>query len=253
MNPEPFLHNGTLVWTMTTNGYKYITLNLIKSIERTKAPWRLVIVAADKESYLFFKREGYPTLQYTNATHTNENAISRWGSPQFQKYNFIKLYCLNAFAKNPAIKNCIYMDGDIVVYKDFLQDILSRLTAKPSTILIQCDEKEPVVCAGAKEGEHCPNCCTGFIAWAHGADQGIFSVSDRTKWSEHPDDQLWVNTQFREKQISRETLPRNLYPNGAYIPLISTIPEAFLLHFNWRVGATKIQEIKRLNQWLIPY
>lgn len=249
MNPEPFLHKGTLVWTLSTNGYKFITLNLLKTIERLKLPWKLVVVAADKESYIFFKREGYPTLQYPNATHTNENAISRWGTPQFQKYNFIKLFCLNAFAKNPAIQNCIYMDGDIVVFKDFLPDILSRLEAKPETILIQCDEKEPKSCAA----EGCPNCCTGFIAWRQGADKGIFDVADRAKWAEHPDDQLWVNHQIRERKIPHETLPRNLYPNGAYIPGIKEMPEAFLLHFNWRVGTAKIQEIKKLGQWLIPY
>jgi hypothetical protein len=249
MNPEPYLHQGTLVWTMTTNGYKYLTLNLLKSIERLKVPWRLVIVACDKESYLFFRREGYATIQYPNATHTNENAISRWGSPQFQKYNFMKLYCLNAFAKNPAVKHCIYIDGDIVVFKDFVPDILERLQAKPATIQIQCDEKEPQACAA----EGCPNCCTGFIAWAHGADQGIFDVNDRAKWTENPDDQVWINTQMRQRQISRETLPRTLYPNGAYIPLIKEMPEAFLLHFNWRVGNTKIAEIKKIGQWLIPY
>ncbi len=249
MNPEPYLHAGTLVWTMTTNGYKYLTLNLLKSIERLKVPWRLVIVACDKESYLFFKREGYATLQYPNATHTNENAISRWGSPSFQKYNYMKLYCLNAFAKNPAVKNCVYIDGDIVIFKDFVPDIVQRLQDKPETILIQCDQKDPEPCAA----EGCPNCCTGFIGWAHGADQGVFDVVDRNRWSEHPDDQFWVNTQFRERGIPRETLPRNLYPNGAYIPKIREMPEAFLLHFNHRVGNAKIAEIKKLGQWLIPY
>lgn len=249
MNPEPYLRDGTLVWTMTTNGYKYITLNLLKTLERAKVPWRLVIVAGDKESYTFFKREGYATLQYPNATHTNENAISRWGSPSFQKYNFIKLYCLNTFARNPAVKTCIYIDGDIVVYRDFVPDILERLQASPERILIQCDQKDPEPCSP----EGCPNCCTGFIAWAQGADKGIFDVGDRAKWAEHPDDQLWVNHQFRDRQIPHATLPRNLYPNGAYIPLIREMPEAFLLHFNHRVGNAKLSEIKRLGQWLIPY
>jgi hypothetical protein len=81
----------------------------------------------------------------------------------------------------------------------------------------------------------------------------MFDVNDRAKWSEHPDDQLWVNHQIREKQIPHETLPRNLYPNGAYIPLIRQMPESFLLHFNHRVGNSKISELKKLGQWLIPY
>lgn len=249
MNPEPYLYQGTLVWTMTTNGYKYLTLNLLKSIERLKVPWRLVVVAGDKESYIFFKREGYATLQIPNAGHTNETQISRWGSPSFQKYNSIKLFVLNSFAKNSAVKTCIYIDGDIVVFKDFVPDILNRLQAEPNTILMQCDEKEPKGCA--EEG--CPNCCTGFIAWSHGADQGVFDNSDRTRWAEHADDQFWVNREFRERKIAHTTLPRELYPNGAYIPLIRTMPEAYLLHFNHRVGNAKIAEIKKLGEWLIPY
>lgn len=249
MNPEPYLHNGTLVCTMTTNGYKFLTLNLLKTLERAKAPWRLVVVACDKESYIFFKREGYATLQYPNASHTNEMQISRWGSPSFQKYNFMKLFLLNSFAKNPAVKRCIYIDGDIVVFRDFLPDIVERLEKSPEKVLIQCDEKLPGECT--KEG--CPNCCTGFIAWAHGGDQGIFDVKDRAKWNENPDDQVWVNHQLRGRGIPHETLPRELYPNGAYIPTIRDLPDAFFLHFNYRVGNAKIAEIKKLGEWIIPY
>lgn len=240
---------GVLVWTMTTNGYKYITLNLYKSIQRLNASWRFQIVACDKESLNFFKREGIPVELYPNAGPSNESRLAQWGSTQFSRYNFMKLTMLNRFAKNPEIQTCIYIDGDIVVYKDFVPDVLSRLDTSPETLLFQCDEKEPSVCSP----EGCINCCTGFIAWRHGADKGIFDPSDSKKWSEHPDDQLWVNRELRAQGISYKSLPRNLYPNGVYIPIIKTIPEAFLLHFNHRVGNAKVVEMKRLGQWLIPY
>lgn len=248
-NIENKIKNGSLVFTMTTNGYKYLTLNLYKSIERLKVPWQLVVIACDKESYNFFKREVIPVELYTKATSTNEIGIAKWGTPQFQKYNYIKLDILNTFAKNEKIQNCVYIDGDIVVYKDFLSDIVARLDAKPETLLFQCDEKEPTGCS--ENG--CPNCCTGFIAWRHGADKGIFDTSDAKKWKERHDDQCWVNNEIKEKMLPFETLPRNLYPNGSYIPLINTLPDAFLLHFNYRVGNTKVMEMKKLGQWLIPY
>lgn len=250
MNVTPYIINKTLVWTMTTNGYKYITLNLLKSIERHKVPWRLLVVACDKESYTFFRNEGFAVVLYPNAQRTNEISISRWGSPSFQRYNFMKLFAANEFAKNPAIQNCIYIDGDIVVFRDFVSDIVSRLDAEPNTILFQCDEKEPGQCS---EGG-CINCCTGFIAWRHGADKETFDVNkDKTKWNEHPDDQCWVNNFLREHQIAYKTLPREYYPNGAYISTIRQLKEPYLLHFNHRVGNAKIVEIKKLGEWLHPY
>ena len=249
MNVGSYIREGTLVWTMTTNGYKFITLNLIRSIERCKVPWRLLVVACDKESYTFFRNEGLPVVQYPNAQRTNETSISRWGSPSFQRYNFMKLYVANEFAKNESIKQCIYIDGDIVVFRDFVPDILARLEAEPEVVLFQCDEKAPGQCNEST----CEACCTGFIAWKHGADKGAFAVSDRNRWNEHPDDQFWVNRFLREEQLSYKTLPRELYPNGAYIDSFTKLKEPFLLHFNHRVGNAKIAEIKKLKQWLIPY
>jgi hypothetical protein len=243
------IKNGILVWTMTTNGYKYLTLNLYTSIQRLKVPWNLMIVACDKESYNFFKRESIPVVLYPNAGATAEMNIARWGSPNFSKYNFMKLNCLSMFAKNPLIQTCVYLDGDIVIFKDFMPDILSRLDTAPETLLFQCDEKEPTVCSPGG----CINCCTGFIAWRHGADKGVFTVNDSKKWSEHPDDQLWVNRELRAFSISYITVPRNLYPNGVFIPVIKTLAAPFLLHFNHRVGPTKIVEMKKLGHWLIPY
>ena len=247
MNPEPYLYKDTLIWTMTTNGYKYMTLNLIKTIEAAKCPWKLLVVAGDYESHAFFRKEGISVILYTKAQKTQETTISRWGSPQFQRYNFIKLDIAHTFSQNPKIKRCVYMDGDITLFKDFLPDLTIRLDTEPETLFLQCDEKEPGLC------EVCRNCCTGFIAWSHGHDQGIFNTSTPEAWSKIRDDQVWVNTQLQTKNLSYKSLPRELYPNGAYINTIQEYPGAFILHYNHRVGNSKIIEMKRLKKWIIPY
>lgn len=245
---ESKIRNGLFIWTMTTNGYKFLTLNLYRTIQRLKVPWDLTIVACDKESYIFFKREAIPVVLYPNATSTNEMNIAKWGSPAFNKYNYIKLDCLNTFAKNPKIQTCIYIDGDIVVFKDFVPDIQGRLDSAPDTFLFQCDEKGTAPC----DLSGCPNCCTGFIAWRHGADKGLFATTTK-KWLENPDDQIWVNREIKNLNVPYVTLPRNLYPNGQFIPIIQQLENPFLLHFNYRVGNAKIVEMKRLKQWIIPY
>lgn len=249
MNLDPYIYNGTLIWTMTTNGYKFLTLNLIRTIERTKVPWRLLVVACDKESYVYFRHEGIPVIQYENAQHTREMTMANWGSANFRKYNEIKLYFLNKFAKHPQVKNCIFMDGDIVVFRNFVPDILQRLEAKPDTLLFQCDEKKPEPC----DLSGCQNCCTGFIAWKQSADKDIFNVNNPEQWNVNRDDQFWVNTILHKGEHPYETLPRELYPNGAYISGFANLKEPFLLHFNHRVGNSKIVEMKRLQQWVIPY
>jgi len=62
-----------------------------------------------------------------------------------------------------------------------------------------------------------------------------------------------VNKQLQAKKIPYVTLPRGLYPNGAYIDTLEELPGALLLHYNHRVGNAKILEMKRLNKWIIPY
>jgi len=248
MNPEPYLYKETLVWTMTTNGYKYLTLNLIKTIEQVKCPWKLLVVAADRESYSFFRNEGYAVVLYGKAQRTQETTISRWGSPQFQRYNFIKLDIAQTFAQNPSVKRCIYMDGDITLFNDFLPDLTARLDASPEVLLFQCDQKETGPCTATG----CTNCCTGLIAWTHGHDQGVFDMTT-PQWNEVRDDQAWVNRQLQAKKVPYVTLPRELYPNGAYINTIQDYPGAFLLHYNYRVANFKILEMKRLKKWVIPY
>ena len=254
MDPKGYLYKGTLLWTLTTNGYKYITLNLLRTAERAKIPCRIVVVCGDKESYRFFRNEGFAALLYSEAKSTTEIGIARWGSPTFQRYNRMKLDILHQFAKNELVQKCIYLDGDIVLYRDFLPDIESRLNANPAALFFQCDHKDKGSCK-EKDPEGCQNCCTGFIAWSHGADKGIFDVNAQPSksWQEIHDDQVWVNKALQEKKVIYDTVPRELYPNGAYISTIGEYPEAYLLHFNHRVGNAKIAEIKRLGQWIIPY
>lgn len=52
---------GQLTWTMTTNGYKFYTLNLVVWLrDIAKIPWRLLIVCCDYESLSFFRERGIP-------------------------------------------------------------------------------------------------------------------------------------------------------------------------------------------------
>jgi hypothetical protein len=243
MNVAKFLQEGCLVWTLTTNGYKFFTLNLYRSIEACKVPWKLCIVCGDKASYRFFMNEGISCVLAPNVPSESGSRMLLFGSKPFQEINLVKLNCLASFAKDSSIKVCVYIDGDIFIQKDILSDIRPRLEINP--LLFQCDGH------GDKCEEPCTNVCSGVIAWKHGEDKGIFEVKDKKKWQEAPEDQLWVNRMLRETQIPYSTLPVLLYPNGTHS---QTPPSDFyLLHYNWLVGGAKITRMKKNAHWRIPY
>lgn len=242
MDVRRFLDSsGTLVWTLTTNGYKYLTLNLIKHLERQKVSWRLLVVCADRASYRFFQTESIPCILYKQKQQQQETtSILLFGSKPFQDINRVKLDILHEFANNKDIHTCVYMDGDIVVFRDFLPDILERLAYSP--LLFQCDDHEPDVCKGI---------CTGFLAFRQGADQGCFALTDSLLWRETPEDQVYVSKVLEQKSIPFALLPRGLYPNGVFLKYVPK--EAYILHYNHMVGNIKVVQMKATKQWIIPY
>jgi hypothetical protein len=59
---QPYLKDGTFVFTLTNNGYKYFTLNLVEHLKKAKVPWKLCIVCADKAAYQFFRNQTIPAI-----------------------------------------------------------------------------------------------------------------------------------------------------------------------------------------------
>jgi len=243
MDTAKFLYEGCLVWTLTTAGYKFLTLNLYRHLQAVKVPWKLAIICADHPSYRFFQMEGIPCILYSKAQRESLGKLLQFGSKPFQEINLVKLDILNTFASRSTIGTCVYIDGDIVVKGDFLPDIRARLDTTP--LLFQCDEQKTTCCTP------CRNCCTGFIAWRSGHDGGIFKVTDKAVWVAAPEDQRWVNTTLQATSIPYNTLPRDLYPNGVFV---DAQPANFLvLHYNWMVGNAKILKMKKHGHWIIPY
>jgi hypothetical protein len=138
------------------------------------------------------------------------------------------------------------MDGDIAVYKDFIPDIILRLKEHP--LIFQCDEQKRDILCG---GHECTNCCTGFIALSHGSDGGIFAMNDRSEWLNKPEDQVWVNKKLVANGVKYKTLDRNLYPNGTFVSQEGIREDAYILHYNYRVGKVKVADMKIFGDWLL--
>ena len=231
--------SGTLVWTLTTNGYKYLTLNLVRHLQRIKVSWRLMIVCADRASYRFFQTELIPCVLYPQKI-PDTTSMLLFDSKPFQDINRVKLDILKHFANTPEIQNCIYLDGDIVVFRDFVPDIVERLQTTP--LLFQCDDYDPTAFKGI---------CSGFLAFQKGADRGCFALTDQPLWREQPEDQVYIAKTLEKRGISFALLPRNLYPNGVFVK--NRPEEAYILHYNHMVGNTKVIQMRATKQWIIAY
>lgn len=245
MNYDSYIRDGRLCWTLTSNGYKYLTWNFVKfwakSIGSKQA---ILILCADQPSYLFFQREGVPCKMAPTRLPDFGPGVVQFDTKNFHTLNLLKLQCLHEFAKDEKVRECVYLDGDIVIYKDFLADIGQRLQEHP--LWFQCDEG-----IGCKGQDTCGNLCTGLIAFRHGTDPHLFLVNDRALWEKGGNmDQPYINQRINDLAAVAKALPQELYPNGRRLG--TERPDALLQHYNHLVGNQKAAMMKRRGDWLIP-
>jgi hypothetical protein len=252
MKYSQYIKDGLLAWTLTSNGYKYLTWNFVLHWRRAVPGWPILVVCADKPSYQFLQREGISCVMWDTALADFGPQVVAFGTRQFATLNRLKLRLLETFAADEAVQQCLYIDGDIIIYKNIVEDIQQRLLDSP--FLMQCDEQVHECTRGDSS---CPNLCSGLIAFQHGADGGVFKITDEAVWSQKPEDQVWVNYSIRQNQIPVTALPRIQYPNGARATLTKTNPDlsadAICLHYNYRVGNSKKVDMQRFSDWLLPY
>ncbi len=248
MNYAAYIRDGRLCWTLTSNGYKYLTWNLYKSWVSAHPSQPLLILCADTSVYTFLQREGVPCRMANERLPDYGPGIVTFGTNQFRTLNSLKLRLLGHFAADAAVQTCLYLDGDIVVYKPFLEDLSARLQGDDAAaLLFQCDEPA----ATCQDPAACPYRCTGFIAFRHGGfDPRIFKVDDRALWEKGAgQDQPYVNQRIADYGVASKTLPCDLYPNG--MRQNHRGGAALMLHYNHMVGNQKIAAMKRAGDWSI--
>ena len=257
MNFSNYVENETLLWTMTSNGYKYLTYNLWLSLKKANMKQKLLILCVDKESQIFFQSMNVPSVFYKPLKPVLPGTQpSQFGSDTFASYNLMKLQmCEHILINCSNAKYVIYMDGDIVVFRDFIDYIKTEFEKKNCHFLFQCDD--------LYDSPNKTQCCTGFFAYKkEKTDDTIFKslfkspfvVYDTKLWKEIREDQPWVNKHIRMYDISFDFLERNLFPNGVYIKDERwKNSDPYLLHFNHIVGNAKISTMKRLKMWYHTY
>ena len=251
---DPFLRDKTLVFTVTTNGYKYFTWNLYQLFQKRGLSIPLCILCLDKESYDFFQRIAFiPTRLYRmEGQNMEQRSPAAFGSSTFKRFNRMKLKALQELSQRSDIQTLIYIDSDIAVFHDFLPSIKCCLSECP--LWFQCDEarEDDFTCSSV---DTCPNKCTGIIAMdlndiSRPQFHQLYSISDM--WKTAVTDQDYINDRLKTLSIASKTLPRDRFPNGRLLQgdMYKT-KEPYLLHFNYLMANQKEQMMKKKNCWLL--
>jgi hypothetical protein len=253
---DSFLTEKTLVFTVTSDGYKYYTWNLYKMLQTLKVPWKLCILCLDRESNDFFNRIAQiPSRLYLmpgdRVVHKDP---VRFGTPPFKRMNRMKIKALQELSQRGDIDRLLFIDSDIAVFKDFVPYFTDALQTDP--LLFQCDESinGSFRCSNTS---NCTNPCTGVIGMLLNSEtrpkfKDLFKIQSET-WSVAMTDQDYIANRLKELQISYATLPRTEFPNGIFLAnnkYRETDP--YLVHFNYIVGKMKQRIMIEKECWTLP-
>ena len=252
LNVKPFLRDKTLVFTVTSDGYKYLTWNLQKYLDKLKIP--LCILCLDKESNDFLNRIAMiPSRLYgLEGPTVQHKSPAMFGSTAFKRMNRMKLKALQELSQHPDVETLLYLDSDIAVFRNPLPDLRTNLQQCP--LWLQCDEKQDNVFVCSRV-EQCPNACSGVIAMHLTEEtrpqfQKLFEVEEG--WKEAVGDQDYINERMRRFQIAYKTLPRDTFPNGVFLTDNRFKQgDPILLHFNYVIGNDKKRFMKNKDCWLL--
>lgn len=263
---DPFITEKTLVFTVTSDGYKFYTWNLYKMLQQLKVPWKLCILCLDRESKEFFDRIAQiPSRLYLMpGDRVMHKEPVRFGTTPFKRMNRMKIQALQELSQRSELDRLIFMDSDIAVFKDFVPYFTDLLQTEP--LVFQCDENineslQPqdrgsgsFACSNAS---NCTNPCTGVIGMLLNSEtrpkfRELYKIVSE-QWRPALTDQDYIANRLKAMALSYSTLPRGDFPNGIFLAnnkYKETNP--YLVHFNYIVGKMKQRIMMEKDCWLLP-
>lgn len=251
------IHDRTLVFTVTSDGYKYLTWNLWLHCQRLGVSWRLLIICLDVESYKFFQEALVPCVLYTMpGTKLVHKTPAIYGTQEFKRLTAMKIAALAELSARTDIDNLLYLDGDIVLFQDpvpFIQMLLEE-----RSLWFQCDEK--LTHDHQCSSDPCMAPCTGIIAARLDEKTRpqlaeLYTITG-DEWVRSETDQDYIQRRLRTLKVDYGTLMRPLFPNGTFLPddlyKIAAAGGPYLLHFNFLLGREKEVAMRSRGLWLAP-
>jgi hypothetical protein len=252
LNLDSFLHEKTLLFTVTSDGYKYFTWNLYQFFQKVKPSVSLCIICLDRESNDFFNRMAMiPSRVFLmEGPAYSHKTPALFGTTPFKRMNRMKLRLLQELSQRKDIENLIFMDSDIALFHDPLPALKECWKVAP--LWFQCDEagETSYICH-----EPCTNACTGVIAMQlTDESRPLFSqlYAIDASWKDATTDQDYINKRLHDLKIPYKTLDREKFPNGIFLRENRyKTNDPILLHFNQVVGMEKKRFMKNKDCWLL--
>jgi len=230
--------------TLTNNGYRELTHNLLKSMKNLGIEKQLKIYCVDDECYNFFKN------LYSDNTVINLNIsdsrLYNWipyrasqnpdieGKKLWSTITFLKIVVMiKELEKNDHF---LFVDSDVVFLKDPLKEI-NKYVDNNTDLIIQNDE-----CDDNDDTKW----CTGFF-WMKSTPKNIKILKSANPYNFRNDQQF---IRSNRPNLKFKVLKLDNYPNGKYY--VSNKPKnPFIIHFNHYTGEMKKIKMKICNKWFL--
>ena len=192
--------------TFTSSGYINLTENLCRSIIANNINYEINIFCLDDKSldHNFGTSANNIDFRKSNIEDAPEDEIADYYSDQFTDMMYKKFEIISLSLSN--FENVLYIDGDIVVKKEFLNILLNRF--KNKDIVFQ-DDRRP-------SKPNVVNVCAGFmLIRANNKMKAFFDIKDIPKRLFHTyktHDQTYVNK--NKSRFNYSILPLDDFPNG---------------------------------------
>ena len=169
-----------------------------------------------------------------------QNNFYTYGTSEFKNVIFQRFFIGSEILKHQ--KSYIYIDVDIVITKNFVNDILEQYHNTEYDCLAQYNGS---------------NCCTGFYSMIPNTKT---MAIDRQFFEKHNYEKYNTNQPFfngiilKKKLLNIKFLNRDHYPNGSYFyknnKEINNM--CFIIHFNCIIGyEEKIIKMKKYKYWYL--
>ena len=239
--------NTYKIITLTNNGYKQLTENLLISMKKCGFNHKLKIYCIDNDCYQYFK-ENYPynEIELVNIIDKKDSQYSNWveyrsiqSKDQEGKKHWANVTKYKIVAINNELQqknDVIFIDGDIVVFKNFVVDLYNNIY--DNDLLIQNDN----------QSKETSNMCTGFFLMK--SNNRTIECTDINKIDikTFDNDQQYLRSCCNK--LSVKYLNLDNYPNGKYYRTF--LPKnPYIIHFNYDSGVQKINRMKRFNYWYL--
>jgi len=239
--------NTYKIITLTNNGYKHLTENLLISMKKCGFKHELKIYCIDMECYEYFKKNyPYNETELVNIIDKKDSQYSNWveyrpmqskdleGRKHWANVTKYKIVAINNELRQN--NDVIFIDGDIVVFKNFIADLYHNIY--DSDLLIQNDT----------DSAKTANMCTGFFLMK--SNNRTIECTDINKidMTSFNNDQQYLRS--CNNKLSVTYLNLNKYPNGKYYRTI--LPNnPYIIHFNHDTGVQKINRMKHFKYWYL--